>query len=42
MFHRRSFLRGLSSLPFFGGLGASSAFAGGSKRDYFKELGVRP
>ena len=36
---RRRFLQGLSSLPFFGGVGFSATAA---KRDYFKELGVRP
>ncbi len=45
MSNRRSFLQALSSVPFVGALFASEAVAGkagGPKRDYFKELGVRP
>ena len=37
--NRRRFLQGLSSLPLLGGVRAGAAVA---KRDYFKELGVRP
>src|SRR5262247_2586285 len=42
---RRNFLQIMSSVPFIGGLFASSASATAPKpagRDYFKELGVRP
>jgi len=38
--HRRSFLQGLSSLPLLGGLFPRTAQA--ARRDYFRELGVRP
>ena len=41
--NRRSFLQSLSSVPFVGGLfSGGSALAASSKRDFFKELGVRP
>src|SRR5512138_1169282 len=41
--NRRSFIRSLSSLPLVGGLLTSRpALAAPRKRDYFKELGVRP
>jgi len=41
--NRRRFLQGLSSLPLAGGLfSAGKAFAAAPKRDFFKELGVRP
>ncbi|HWB97183.1 MAG TPA: PLP-dependent transferase [Bryobacteraceae bacterium] len=36
--NRRNFLQSLSTLPLFGKLGLSAT----TKRDYFKELGVRP
>jgi len=36
--NRRRFLQGLSAFPFLGGVGFSAT----TKRDYFKELGVRP
>src|SRR5919197_373076 len=36
--NRRRFLQGLSTLPFVGGVGVSATV----KRDYFRELGVRP
>jgi L-seryl-tRNA(Ser) seleniumtransferase len=42
---RRNFLQAMSSVPFIGGLFASSANANAPKpagRDYFKELNVRP
>ena len=42
---RRNFLQAMSSVPFIGGLFASSAIGGApkpAKRDYFKELNVRP
>jgi L-seryl-tRNA(Ser) seleniumtransferase len=42
---RRNFLQAMSSVPFIGGLFASSARGAASKsakRDYFKELNVRP
>ncbi len=42
---RRNFLPAMSSVPFIGWLFASRAIAGAPKparRDYFKELGVRP
>ena len=40
---RRNFIKSLSSLPLLGGLLASRrALAAPRKRDYFKELGVRP
>ena len=40
---RRGFLRSLSSVPLVGGLfSGGSALAAGPKRDFFKELGVRP
>ena len=43
MSDRRSFLKGLSGIPLVGGLvPARIAWAGAGKRDYFKELGVRP
>jgi L-seryl-tRNA(Ser) seleniumtransferase len=46
MLTRRTFFEQLSTVPLIGGLlggSASAAFAAGSgKRDYFKELGVRP
>lgn len=43
MSDRRSFLRGLSSLPLVGGLFAPAAgAASAASRDYLKELGVRP
>jgi L-seryl-tRNA(Ser) seleniumtransferase len=41
MFDRRGFLRSLSSVPFLGGLFGGAA-AGAVKRDYFRELGVKP
>lgn len=41
--NRRGFLRSLSSVPLVGGLfSGGSALAAGPKRDFFKELGVRP
>ena len=41
--NRRSFLHSVSSLPIWSALGLSSqALASAPKRDYFKELGVRP
>lgn len=41
--NRRGFLQSLSSVPFLGGLfSGGSALAAGPKRDFFKELGVRP
>ena len=41
--NRRGFLHSLSSAPFMGGLfSGGSALAAGLKRDFFKELGVRP
>ena len=42
--NRRSFLQSLASLPFVGGLFAHGypAVASPHKRDFFKELGVRP
>ena len=41
--NRRGFLQSLSSVPFVGGLfSGGSALAAGPKRDFFKELGVRP
>jgi D-glucosaminate-6-phosphate ammonia-lyase len=40
---RRAFIQYLSSVPFLGGLfGAQGASAAVTKRDFFKELGVRP
>src|SRR5262245_44253566 len=42
---RRNFLQAMSSVPFIGGLFASSSKANAPKpagRDYFKELNVRP
>ena len=36
--NRRRFLQGVSALPFLGGVGFSAT----TKRDYWKELGVRP
>ena len=40
---RRGFLKSLSTVPVLGGLlPASLAAASGSRRDYFKELGVKP
>lgn len=40
---RRRFLQSLSSLPVVGGLfSAERAYAAAPKRDFFKELGVRP
>jgi hypothetical protein len=41
MFDRRGFLKTLSSVPVLGGMlgGAASAAV---KRDYFRELGVKP
>ncbi len=36
--NRRRFLQGVSTVPFLGG----ASFASNVKRDYFKELGVRP
>jgi D-glucosaminate-6-phosphate ammonia-lyase len=42
---RRNFLQAMSSVPFIGGLFASSARGAApksAKRDYFKELNVRP
>ncbi|MCC7173731.1 MAG: selenocysteine synthase [Bryobacterales bacterium] len=40
---RRSFIRSLSSIPLVGGLLSSRrALAAPRKRDYFKELGIRP
>jgi len=43
--NRRNFLQTMSSIPFIGGLFASSAIGAAPKpagRDYFKELNVRP
>src|SRR4030095_3265838 len=42
--NRRNFLQAMSSVPFIGGLFASSAAAAPKPagRDYFKELNVRP
>ena len=42
MFDRRRFLRSASSVPVLGSLFSSSAAGAAMKRDYFKELGVRP
>lgn len=43
MSNRRGFLRNLASLPVWGSLGfGTSSFAAAPKRDYFKELGVKP
>ena len=47
MFSRRRFLESLSTLPLVGGLIGSGSFvetaaAAPARRDYFKELGVRP
>jgi uncharacterized pyridoxal phosphate-dependent enzyme len=46
MLTRRTFFERLSTVPLIGGLvggsGAVAMAAGASKRDYFKELGVRP
>ena len=44
MSNRRSFLQTLSGLPLIGGLipSGGALMAASSKRDYFKELGVRP
>src|SRR3712207_2517106 len=42
--NRRRFIQSLSSLPFVGGLFGSryATAAASNKRDFFKELGVRP
>lgn len=41
--NRRNFLQTVTSLPFWGALGLTgSAQAAAQKRDYFKELGVKP
>lgn len=42
MSHRRGFIKSLSSLPVIGGLMPSALSAAPARRDYFKELGVRP
>jgi D-glucosaminate-6-phosphate ammonia-lyase len=42
MSHRRGFIKSLSSLPVVGGLLPAALKAAPAKRDYFKELGVRP
>ncbi|MBM3724181.1 MAG: aminotransferase class V-fold PLP-dependent enzyme [Acidobacteria bacterium] len=42
MFERRSFLRSLSSMPVIGALMPAGLAKAATKRDYFKELGVRP
>jgi L-seryl-tRNA(Ser) seleniumtransferase len=42
MFNRRKFLQSASSLPLVGTLFGTTAAAASSRRDYFKELGVRP
>jgi L-seryl-tRNA(Ser) seleniumtransferase len=39
---RRRFLTSLSSLPLVGGLVPASLRAASAKRDYFKELGIKP
>ena len=41
--NRRRFLQSLSSLPLLGSLpGFNSAFGASTKRDYFKEMNLRP
>ncbi len=42
MFARRRFLNYAASLPFISGLRPAAAAAAIAKRDYFKELGVKP
>ena len=47
MWSRRRFLEAVGSVPFVGGaiaaaIPAADAVAGGTSRDYFRELGVRP
>ncbi|MEP7366247.1 MAG: selenocysteine synthase [Acidobacteriota bacterium] len=42
MSHRRGFLKTLSTLPVVGGLMPNALSAATTKRDFFKELGVKP
>src|SRR5258706_15196109 len=42
MLHRRSFLRGKMSLPFFAGWFGQGQAAAKPRRDFFQELKVRP
>lgn len=43
MFDRRNFIKAVSSLPVIGSLvGGTSMAAAAAKRDYFRELGVKP